>query len=175
MRARHWYLASGSVFGVAYIDLSLCMAGDDGSYERLGGYCLGDGIQRYLFIDEYVRIHVCMTIYISSLSILDSTQSSFCSTTISTGYEPGACCNLYFEYYIYISRSRASKPQNHPLRPLFVTVAMAAHKHTTIQHHHHCHHHLHTSTTSTFTMLGKIFKNDERVIAKPTSCSSIPF
>jgi len=40
------------------------MAGDDGSYGRLGDCCLGDGIQLHLYIDVYVRIRVCMTIYI---------------------------------------------------------------------------------------------------------------
>jgi len=40
------------------------MAGDDGSYGRLGDCCLGDGMQPDLYIDEYVRIRVCMTIYI---------------------------------------------------------------------------------------------------------------
>jgi len=40
------------------------MAGDDGSYGRLGDCCLGDGIQPDLYIDEYVRSRVCVTIYI---------------------------------------------------------------------------------------------------------------
>jgi len=109
------------------------------------------------------------------VGLLDNIQSSFSSITISTGYEPGARYNLYYEYSIYISRSRASKTLNHPRPSLFVTVATAAHKHTKTQHHHHRHHLLHTATTSTFTMLTETCKNDYRVIAKPTSFSSIPF
>jgi len=116
-------------------------------------------------------------IYIGLVALLDNIQSSFSSITISTGYEPGARYNLYYEYSIYISRSRASKTLNHPRPSLFVTVATAgpAHKHTKTQHHHHRHHLLHTATTSTFTMRTETFKNDYRVIAKPTSFSSIPF
>jgi hypothetical protein len=53
---------SGSV---AQIGISLHMAGDDDSYGRwLGDCCLGDGIQLDLYIDEYVRIRACITIYI---------------------------------------------------------------------------------------------------------------
>jgi len=94
------------------------------------------------------------------VALLDNTQSSFSSITISTGYEPGARYNLYYEYSIYVSRSRASKTLNHPRPSLFVTVATAAHKHTKTQHHHHHHNLLHISTTSTLTMFTATFKND---------------
>jgi len=119
--------------------------------------------------------HTCSFIYIGLVALLDRTQLSFSSITISTGYEPGARYNLYNEYSIHIPRSRASKTLNHRWPSLFVTVATAAHQHTKTQHHHHCHHLLHTSTMSTFMMYTETFKNDYRVIAIPTSFSSIPF
>jgi hypothetical protein len=115
-------------------------------------------------------------VYIWPCGTLRYIQSSFSSITISTGYEPGARYNLYYEYSIYISRlSRAPQTLNHPRPSLFVTVATAAHKHTKTQHHHHRHHLLCTSTESTFTMLTETFKNDYGVIPKPTLFSSIPF
>jgi hypothetical protein len=77
---------------------------------------------------------------------------------------------------LFISHDqRASKTINHPRPSLFVTVATAAHKHTKAQHHHYRHHLLHTATTSIFTMFTEMFKHDYRVIAIPTSFSSIPF
>jgi hypothetical protein len=50
--------------GVARIDLSHRMAGDEGPYGRLGDCCRADGIQPDLYIDEYVRVRTCITIYI---------------------------------------------------------------------------------------------------------------
>jgi hypothetical protein len=127
-------------------------------------------------IHRCVRTHSHLYSYIYGLvALLDYIQSSFSSITISTGYEPGARYNLYYEYSIYILRSRASKTLNHPRPSLFVTVATAAHKLTKSQHHHHRHHLLHISTTSTFTMFTETFTNDYGVITKPTSFSSIPF
>jgi len=101
------------------------------------------------------------------VALLDNIQSSFSSITMSTGYEPGARCNLYYDYSIYISRSRASKTLNHPRTSLFVTVATAAHKHTKTQHHYHRHHLLHTSTMSTFTMITENLQ--ERLRSYPKS------
>jgi len=66
-------------------------------------------------------------IYILPCGTLRYIQSSFSIITLSTGYEPGARYNLYSQYFIYISCSRASKTLNHPLPSLFVTVATAAH------------------------------------------------
>jgi hypothetical protein len=47
------------------------------------------------------------------VALLDNTQSSFSSITISTGEEPSACYNLYYEYSIFILQSRASKTLSH--------------------------------------------------------------
>jgi hypothetical protein len=43
------------------------MAGDDASYgwRLLLTLIRADGIQPYLYIDEYVHIHTCMTIYMA--------------------------------------------------------------------------------------------------------------
>jgi len=53
-----------ATYTVALIDLSLRMAGDDGPYGRLGDCCRADGIQPDLYVDEYVRVRTCTTIYI---------------------------------------------------------------------------------------------------------------
>jgi hypothetical protein len=50
-------------YHIAKIDLILRIAGDDCSSGRLGDCCWTDGIQPYLYIDEYVRIRIFMTIY----------------------------------------------------------------------------------------------------------------
>jgi hypothetical protein len=55
------HIAAG---GVAGIDLSLRMAGNDGPYGKPGDCCRADGIQPDLYIDEFVRVRTCMTIYI---------------------------------------------------------------------------------------------------------------
>jgi hypothetical protein len=55
------HIAAG---GVARIDLSHRMAGDDGTYGRLGDCYRANGIQPDLYMDEYVRVRTCMTIYI---------------------------------------------------------------------------------------------------------------
>jgi len=58
------------------------MAGDDGSYGRLGDCCLADGIQPDLYIDEYVRARTDMTIY-GHVALLDIIQSSFSISTFN--------------------------------------------------------------------------------------------
>jgi hypothetical protein len=122
-----------------YCMIGLChlMAGDDsrmagGESRMTGDCCRPEGS-----IHTCVRTHSHLYSYIYGLvALLDNKQSSFSSITISTGYEPGAHYNLYYEYSIYISQSRATKSLNHPRPSLFVTVATAAHNHTKTQHHH---------------------------------------
>jgi len=56
------------------------MAGDDGSYGRLGDCCLGDGIQPDVYIVEYVHIRTCMTIYMDLWpSLIVHNQASLAS------------------------------------------------------------------------------------------------
>ena len=152
------------------------MARDDSSV-AWGESCMtGDCSRLEGSIHRCVRMHSHLYSYIYGLvALLNNVQSSFSSITIGTGYEPGARYNLYYEYCIFISPSRASKTLNHPWPSLFVTVATAAPKHTATQHHHHHYHLVHTSTTSIFTLCTEIITNNYQVIAKLTSFSCIPF
>ena len=49
-----------------------------------GDYCWTDAIQRYLYMDDYVRIRTWTTIYIWPLALLDSIQSSFSISILLT-------------------------------------------------------------------------------------------
>ena len=84
------------------------MAGDDscmaGGESRMTGDCCRPEGSIY----RCVRMHSHLYLYIYGLvALLDNIQLSFSSITISTGYEPGAHYNLYYEYSIYILRLRA--------------------------------------------------------------------
>jgi len=161
-----------------YCMIGLChlVAGDDSCMAGGESRMTGDCSRPEGSIHRCERMHSHLYSYIYGLvALLDNIQSSFSSITISTGYEPGARYDLYYEYSIYILQPRASKTLNHPRPSLFVTVATAVHKHPKTQHHHHRHHLPHSATMSTFKMFTESFKNDYRVITKPTIFSSIPF
>jgi hypothetical protein len=57
------------------------MVRDNGSFGGLGDCGWADGIQSDLYMDEYVRIRTCMTIY-GFVALLDRIQSSFSISTI---------------------------------------------------------------------------------------------
>jgi len=65
------------------------MAGDDsrmagGESRMTGDCCRADGIQPDLYIDMYARIYTCMPYIYGLVALLDNSQSSFSSITIST-------------------------------------------------------------------------------------------
>jgi len=72
------------------------MARDESRMARDESRMTGDYCRPDKSTHRCVRTHSHLYSYLYGLvALLDNMQSSFSSMTISTGYEPGARCNLY--------------------------------------------------------------------------------